>query len=167
MPGTTGGGMAMADPNGRNVISMPGSTATQDVSSNMASEWLAAPIWWRMAVLLRMRRVDLIEIMHGFDPKDANIFEQTVFQRALADAFGNEWTKLSMTADEYNQIISPYLSRVPTGPGQPPAMIAYRRFAQDMQKICEEQLSDDDLAMAMAMRGRATVTPLSQKGPKA
>jgi hypothetical protein len=42
-------------------------------------------------------------------------------------------------------------------------MIGYRRFACDLMKIAEEQISDQDTKIAMAMRGKATVTPLNQK----
>ena len=161
LPGTK---VASYDPNGRNHIQMPGSLHGMDTSSNMDGQWLDASIWWRMAVIIRMRRIDLIEIMHSFDPKDANIFEQTVFQRALADCFGNQWSALGMTAQEYDEIIKDYLAREPTGPGQPPAMISYRRFAYDLMKLAEDQLDETDMQMAMAMRGKATKMPLAQKG---
>ena len=162
MPGTCPAPM-YSDPNGRNLISMPGSVAGMTAKSNMDAQWADASIWWRMAVIIRMRRLDLIEIMHGFDPKDCNKFEQTVFQRALADCFGNQWGELGMTAAEYEEITAPYLTGPPSAPGQPPPMIGYRRFACDLMKIAEEQISDQDTKIAMAMRGKATVTPLNQK----
>ena len=91
------------------------------------------------------------------------VLRQTVFQRALADCFGNQWGELGMTAAEYEEITAPYLTGPPSAPGQPPPMIGYRRFACDLMKIAEEQISDQDTKIAMAMRGKATVTPLNQK----
>ena len=141
MPGTCPAPM-YSDPNGRNVISLPGSVAGMTAKSNMDAQWADASIWWRMAVIIRMRRLDLIEIMHGF---------------------GNQWSELGMTAAEYEEITAPYLTGPPSAPGQPPPMIGYRRFACDLMKIAEEQISDQDTKIAMAMRGKATVTPLNQK----
>lgn len=164
MPGT-----AVYQPknsNGRNVLEMPGSKVGMNTASGMAEQWADLPIWFRMGALVRSRRIDIVEIMHGFDPKDANIFEQTVFSRALADCFGKGWAELAMTEQEYLEITEPYLTRKPTGPGQPPALIMYRNFATDLQNVAEQQLCDDDVRFAMSLRGKATITPLNQKGPK-
>ena len=136
------------DPNGRNVVSLPGEIAamdTQGVGEGMH-------IWQRMAVLVRFRRIDMIEIMHARDPKDCNIFEQTQFERALADCFGPAWTELAMTAPEFTEVTAPYKTRQPTGPGQPPAMIKYRSFCYDLQKYAEEHLSDAEISHAFALK---------------
>ena len=109
-------------------------------------------IWQRMAVVVRFRRIDLIEVMHARDPKDCNIFEQTQFERALADCFGPSWTELAMTAAEFAEITEPYKTRRPNGPGQPPAMIMYRNFCFDLQKYADEHLSDAEISHAFALK---------------
>jgi len=136
------------DPNGRNVMEMPGNVASMDTQG--VGEGLH--IWLRMAVIVRFRRIDLIELMHARDPKDCNMFEQTQFQRALADVFGPSWTELAMTNDEFDLITEPYKCRRPTGPGQPPAMIQYRNFCVDLQKFADEDMSDAHIGAAFAMR---------------
>jgi hypothetical protein len=136
------------DPNGRNNTDLPGDNAALDTLG--VGEGFH--IWQRMAVLVRFRRIDLIEIMHARDPKDCNIFEQTQMLAALADVFGPQWTELAMTRSEFQEIMEPYMTRRPTGPGQPPAMIQYRSFCYDLQKYADEHLSDAEISHAFAMK---------------
>ena len=103
-------------------------------------------------------RIELREPEHG-----TTVLSLTQTGVPLADCFGNQWGELGMTAAEYEEITAPYLTGPPSAPGQPPPMIGYRRFACDLMKIAEEQISDQDTKIAMAMRGKATVTPLNQK----
>ena len=81
-----------------------------------------------------------------------NFFEQTTFQRALADTFGSLWTELAMTNEEFEGICKPFLCREPTGPGQPPAMVQYRKFAVELQRYADQHLTDEDMAYAMSLR---------------
>jgi len=133
------------DPNGRNTFATPGDLAAMDTVG--VGEGLH--IWQRMGAVVRFRRIDLIEIMHGRDPKDRNTFEQTQFATALADVFGPSWTEIAMTSAEFEEITEPYKTKRPTAPGQPPAMIQYRNFCHDLQRYADEQLSDSDMSAAL------------------
>ena len=90
--------------------------------------------------------------MKGYDPKDRGYFEQTTMQRALGDVFGSMWTELAMTDAEFKEVIGRYLTRVPTGPGQPPAMVNYHNFARDLQKLADETLTNEHMSYAMSLK---------------
>ena len=104
----------------------------------------------RMAVVVRFRRHDRDHARAR--PEGRNIFEQTQFERALADCFGPAWTELAMTSAEFEEVTAPYKTRRPTGPGQPPAMIKYRNFCYDLQKYADEHLSDAEISHAFALK---------------
>jgi len=149
------------DPNGRNVLNhnMPGDNAAMDTLGVGEGQH----IWFRMAAVVRFRRIDLVAIMHGRDPKDRNTFEQTQFLAALADVFGPSWTEIAITNSEFEEITEPYKTKRPTAPGHPPAMIQYRNFCVDLQKYAEESLTDEDIAFAFAAKAsqpKRTVTSL-------
>ena len=77
------------------------------------------PIWRRFAVLIRSRRIDIAEVMRGYDPVDRGFFEQNQFRRALCDCCGHQWTELAMTSAEFHEIASPYFTKVSQVPGAP------------------------------------------------
>ena len=62
------------------------------------------------------------------------------------------WTQLAMTNEEFHGICKPFLCREPTGPGQPPAMVQYRKFAVELQRYADQHLTDEDMAYAMSLR---------------
>jgi len=111
------------------------------------------PIWRRFAVIIRSRRIDITEVMRGFDNTDRGFFEQGQFRRALCDCMGNQWTELAMTSAEFNELASPYYTKVPQVHGAPPPMIQWRHFARDMQKIADELMTDKDIAAAERLDG--------------
>lgn len=111
------------------------------------------PIYRRFAVLIRSRRIDITEVMRGYDNVDRGFFEQNQFRRALCDCAGNQWTELAMTSAEFDQLASPYYTKVPTTQGAPPPMIQWRHFARDMQKYADEIMTDKDIAAAERLDG--------------
>ena len=111
------------------------------------------PIWRRFAVIIRSRRIDINEVMRGYDNVDRGFFEQNQFRRALCDCMGNQWTELAMTSAEFNELAEPYYTKKSTVVGAPPPMIQWRHFARDMQKLADDILSDKDIAAAERLDG--------------
>jgi hypothetical protein len=58
-----------------------------------------------------------------------------------------------MTSAEFNELASPYYTKVPQMQGAPPPMIQWRHFARDMQKVADELLTDKDIAAAERLDG--------------
>lgn len=114
------------------------------------------PIWKRFAVIVRSRRIDITEVMRGYDSVDRGFFEQNQFRRALCDCMGMQWTELAMTSAEFDELASPYYTKVPKTQGAPPPMIQWRHFARDMQKMADELLTDKDIAAAERLDGTNT-----------
>ena len=111
------------------------------------------PIWKRFAVIVRSRRIDITEVMRGYDNVDRGFFEQNQFRRSLCDCMGMQWTELAMTSAEFDELASPYYTKVPKAQGAPPPMIQWRHFARDMQKMADELLTDKDIAAAERLDG--------------
>ena len=83
---------------------LPGDLAALD-SQGMGE---GMPIWRRFAVIIRSRRIDITEVMRGYDNVDRGFFQQGQFRRALCDCMGNQWTELAMTTPEFELLASPY-----------------------------------------------------------
>eukprot|EP00966_Prymnesium_polylepis_P315594 7292316-Prymnesium_polylepis.1 len=77
------------------------------------------PIWERMAVIIRTRRFNVRDLMAGFDRNNYGFIDLPTFQRALCNAFGNQWVELAMTTQEFREITEPYLTRKPQRDGEP------------------------------------------------
>ena len=58
---------------------LPGDLAALD-SQGMGE---GMPIWRRFAVIIRSRRIDITEVMRGYDNVDRGFFQQGQFRRAL------------------------------------------------------------------------------------
>ena len=128
---------------------MPGDLAlldTQGMGEGM-------PIWKRFAVIIRSRRIDITEVMRGYDSVDRGFFEQNQFRRALCDCMGMQWTELAMTSAEFDELARPYYTKVPKVVGAPPPMVQWRHFARDMQRMADELLTDKDIAAAERLDG--------------
>jgi len=110
-------------------------------------------IWRRFAVIIRGRRIDITEVMRGYDQVDRGFFEQNQFRRALCDCMGNQWTELAMTSAEFEELARPYYTKVPQTQGGPPPMIQWRHFARDMQRLADELMTDKDIAAAERLDG--------------
>lgn len=128
---------------------MPGDLAlldTQGMGEGM-------DIWRRFAVIVRSRRIDITEVMRGYDSVDRGFFEQNQFRRALCDCMGMQWTELAMTSAEFDELARPYYTKVPKVVGAPPPMVQWRHFARDMQRMADELLTDKDIAAAERLDG--------------
>uniref|UniRef100_A0A7S2IQN0 Uncharacterized protein n=1 Tax=Haptolina brevifila TaxID=156173 RepID=A0A7S2IQN0_9EUKA len=134
---------------GRNKVFMVG-----DVKSlNTKGFGEGLNIWKRLGVLVRMNLgLEVFEVMKGFDKYDRSFMERTQFYRALENLIGKPWIELAMTSEEFDELCKPYLTKT-SGPGGPPPMIQYRRFALDLQKYADNFLTDDDITKAQELRG--------------
>lgn len=110
-------------------------------------------IWRRFAVIVRSRRIDITEVMRGYDSVDRGFFEQNQFRRGLCDCMGMQWTELAMTSAEFDELARPYYTKVPKVVGAPPPMVQWRHFARDMQRMADELLTDKDIAAAERLDG--------------
>ena len=69
-------------------------------------------IWKRFAVIIRSRRIDITEVMRGYDNVDRGFFEQNQFRRALCDCM----TTSGRARDdvlEFEELVVPYYTKVP------------------------------------------------------
>jgi len=134
---------------GRNKVFMVG-----DVKSmNTKGFGEGLNIWKRLGVLVRMNLgLEVFEVMKGFDKYDRSFMERTQFYRALENLIGKPWIELAMTTEEFDELCRPYITKT-SGPGGPPPMIQYRRFALDLQKYADKFLTDDDITKAQELRG--------------
>ena len=128
---------------------LPGDLAALD-SQGMGE---GMPIWRRFAVIIRSRRIDITEVMRGYDNVDRGFFQQGQFRRALCDCMGNQWTELAMTTPEFELLAAPYYTKKSNVPGAPPPMVQWRHFARDMQKLADDLLTDKDIAAAERLDG--------------
>jgi hypothetical protein len=134
---------------GRNKVFLPGDVKSLDTKG--LGEGL--PIWKRIAVILRSYPgLEVFEVMKGFDNYDRSFMERTQFMRAIENLVGKPWIELAMTSDEFEEICKPYYTKN-SGPGGPPPMIQYRRFALEMQRYADQELTDDDITKAQELRG--------------
>jgi len=95
------------------------------------------PIWDRLAKFIRERRLDVRNLMGGFDRMKKGFFDLATMRRALCNAFGDKWVELAMTQAEFHEITEPYLTRVPLQDGEPQALVQWRQLAQDLQMLAE------------------------------
>ena len=98
---------------------MPGDLACMD-SVGLAE---GQGIWERMAAIVRMRRLDVRILMDAHDRRNAGLVDKECFRRSLCYAFNNYWTELAMTSDEFEEIVKPYVTRIPNKPGEPPGFV--------------------------------------------
>ena len=91
------------------IMELPGDMAALD-SIGMGE---GLPIWERMAVIIRKRRLNVRDLMAGFDRNKYGFFDLPTFQRALCNAFGPQWVELAMTTREFREVTEPYLTRKP------------------------------------------------------
>ena len=110
---------------GRDIInSLPGDMSA--LASIGMGEGL--PIWERMAVIIRIRRFNVRDLMAGFDRNGYGFIDLPPFQRALCNAFGNQWVELAMTTQEFREITEPYLTRRPQKDGEPGSFVQWSSF---------------------------------------
>ena len=112
---------------------LPGDLAALDTIALGEGE----PIWDRMSKFIRERRLDVRNLMGGFDRMKKGFFDLSTMRRALCNAFGNQWVALAMTQAEFAEITEPYLTRQPLESGEPESLVQWRQFAQDLQMLAE------------------------------
>ena len=127
-----------------------------------------APVVDRMARLIRARNLDLLNLMDDFlkRPRGSRMpirnrafLDVSTFRRALCYAFGDQWTGLNMTTEEFEGIWKKYERKDVShsyaqsldtsgskgagyqgggaygqGQGQPESLILWQPFAQDMHR---------------------------------
>ena len=108
------------------------------------------PIWERMATIIRHRRLDVRQLMAGFDYRSCGLIDLLTFQRALCNAFGPQWTELAMTSAEFNQVVEPYITRKPMRDGEPGALVMWVQYASDLQQLADERRPGKDLLDRLA-----------------
>jgi len=134
---------------GRNKVFMPGDVKTLNTKGFGEGMHIVK----RLAVILRAYPgLEVFEVMKGFDAYDRKFFERTQFYRAIENLVGKAWIELAMTTDEFDELCAPYLTKT-SGPGGPPPMIQYKRFALDLQRYADQVLTDDDVTKAQELRG--------------
>jgi len=135
----------------------------------------------RMARVIRSRNLDLLNLMDDFLKRPRNsrmpvrnraFLDASTFKRALCYAFGDQWTGIAMTAEEFEGIVKKYerkdahgMAASPTaqgsgyqggggygaGQGQPETLILWQSFAQDMQRYVDgDNRSDAEKALLEA-----------------
>ena len=95
------------------------------------------PIWDRMATIIRSRRLDIRQLMAGFDRAKKGFVDLSTLRRAFSNGFASQWTELAMTSAEFAEVTEPYLTRVPQQQGEPMALVQWRQLAQDLQMLAE------------------------------
>lgn len=136
------------DYGGRNKIFLPGDVKTL----NTKGFGEGMPIWKRLGVIVRAYPgLEVFEVMKGLDPHDRKFFERTQFYRAIENLVGKAWLELAITTEEFDELCEPYLTKK-SGPGGPPPMIQYKRFALDLQRYADQVLTDDDITKAQELR---------------
>ena len=108
------------------------------------------PIWERMATIIRHRRLDVRQLMAGFDYRSCGLIDLLTFQRALCNAFGPQWTELAMTSAEFNQVVEPYITRKPMRDGEPGALVMWVQYASDLQQLADDRRPGKDLLERLA-----------------
>ena len=112
---------------------LPGDLSVMDTVGMGEGE----PIWDRMAKIIRSRRLDVRQLMAGFDRSKKGFFDLATLRRAFSNAFSNQWTELAMTQAEFAEVTEPYLTRVPQNNGEPTSLVQWRQLAQDLQMLAE------------------------------
>ena len=110
-------------------------------------------IWERMTLIIRARRLDVRQLMAGFDQRRRGFFDLTTFARSLANAFGSQWVELAMTSAEFREICEPYLTRKPENAGvqgSPESLVLWHQFAADLQKMAETRVPADSFLARLA-----------------
>jgi len=102
------------------------------------------PIWERMAVIIRTRRFNVRDLMAGFDRNNYGFIDLPTFQRALCNAFGNQWVELAMTTQEFREITEPYLTRKPQRDGEPGSFVQWSSFSNDLQLLADTKRPTED-----------------------
>jgi len=102
------------------------------------------PIWERMAVIIRTRRFNVRDLMAGFDRNNYGFIDLPTFQRALCNAFGNQWVELAMTTQEFREITEPYLTRKPQSDGEPGSFVQWSSFSNDLQLLADTKRPTED-----------------------
>ena len=142
---------------------LPGDLATMDTIGMGEGE----PIWDRMAKIIRARRLDVRNLMGGFDRMKKGFFDLSTMRRALCNAFGNQWVELAMTQAEFAEVCEPYLTRVPLQSGEPTSMVQWRQLAQDLQMLAETMRPTADFLERLAAveaKERASVMLVEEYG---
>jgi Ca2+-binding EF-hand superfamily protein len=101
-------------------------------------------IWDRMAAIIRRQRLDVRILLDAHDRRNAGVVDIDTFRRALCYAFGNHWTELQMTSDEFDEVTKPYITRNPNRPGDPPGFIFWQKFSTDLQTLADRRSHSDD-----------------------
>ena len=101
-------------------------------------------IWERMAAIIRRQRLDVRILLDAHDRRNAGLVDTETFRRALCYAFGNHWIELAMTSDEFEELVKPYLTRLPQRPGDPPGFVFWQKFATDLQTLADRRTHSDD-----------------------
>lgn len=125
---------------------MPGDLAALD-SLGLAE---GQGIWERMAAIIRARRLDVRILLDAHDRRNAGLVDRETFRRALCYAFGNNWTELAMTSEEFDEVVKPYLTRNPNRPGEPPGFVFWQKFATDLQTLADRKTHSDDFMSRLA-----------------
>jgi len=102
------------------------------------------PIWERMSVIIRIRRFNVRDLMAGFDRHNYGFIDLPTFQRALCNAFGNQWVELAMTTGEFREITEPYLTRKPQKDGEPGSFVQWSSFSNDLQLLADTKRPTED-----------------------
>jgi len=142
---------------------LPGDLAIMDTIGMGEGE----PIWDRMAKIIRARRLDVRNLMGGFDRMKKGFFDLSTMRRALCNAFGNQWVELAMTQAEFAEVCEPYLTRVPLQSGEPTSMVQWRQLAQDLQMLAETMRPTADFLERLAAveaKERASVMLVDEYG---
>lgn len=101
-------------------------------------------IWERMAAIIRRQRLDVRILLDAHDRRNAGVVDIDTFRRALCYAFGNHWTELQMTSDEFDEVTKPYITRNPERRGDPPGFIFWQKFSTDLQTLADRRAHSDD-----------------------
>ena len=129
----------------------------------------------RMAQILRERSLDIVNLMDDFLKRPAYsrmptrnraFLDVQTFRRALCYAFGDQWTRLSMSTNEFNNICKEYVRADNTfydkdkgvdvqGFGQPEPLILWQPFAYEVQKLSDGGKYDIALRGAMSKEQQA------------
>jgi hypothetical protein len=110
------------------------------------------PVEDRMAVIIRERTLDFVNLMDDFLKRPAysrmptrnrSFLSVPDFRRALCYAFGDQWTRLAMSSAEFAAIVEKHVrndaahgsqSTDVTGFGKPEPLISWMPFAYEVQK---------------------------------
>lgn len=113
------------------------------------------PIKERMALIVRERSLDFINLMDDFLKRPAHsrmptrnrsFLQVPDFRRAVCYAFGDQWTRLAMTSAEFDALVKEYVRMDAahgsqqtdvTGFGQPEPLVLWQPFAYAIQSMAD------------------------------